>query len=86
MTHFNIDYPLRDPVADTISVLDNNAFDGQFTVYCDDNSYEIALMNDGNIVDGNPVPEWEQYWEGSGAVYAYVPRNDVNDFLRRFLR
>lgn len=85
MTHFNIDYPLSDPVADTISVLDN-PFDPLFVAHCDKNSYEIALMNDGNIVDGNLIPEWEQYWDGPQAVYAYVPRNDVNDFLRRFLR
>jgi len=85
MTHFNIDYPLRDPVADTISVLDENA-NWPIRAYADSNTYEIALMNDGNIVDGNLIPEWERYWEPPGAVYAYVPRNDVNDFLRRFLR
>ena len=83
MTHFKIDYPLNNPVADTISVLDNTNF---FNVYAGIGSYEIALMNDGNIVDGNLIPEWEQYWDGPQAVYAYVPRNDVNDFLRRFLR
>ena len=83
MTHFKIDYPLNDPIADTISVLDNTNF---VNVYAGIGSYEIALMNDGNIVDGNLIPEWEQYWDGPQAVYAYVPRNDVNDFLRRFLR
>ena len=83
MTHFKIDYPLNDPIADTISVLDNTNF---FNVYAGIGSYEIALMNDGNIVNGNLIPEWEQYWDGPQAVYAYVPRNDVNDFLRRFLR
>jgi hypothetical protein len=85
MTHFKIDYPLRDPIADTISVLDDNTI-FEWAIHADSNTYEIALMNDGNIVDGNPVPEWEQYWDGPHAVYAYVPRNDVNDFLRRFLR
>jgi hypothetical protein len=83
MTHFKIDYPLNDPIADTISVLDNTNF---FNVYAGIGSYEIALMNNGNIVDGNLIPEWEQYWDGPQALYVYVPRNDVNDFLRRFLR
>lgn len=83
MTHFKIDYPLNDPIADTISVLDNTNF---FNVYAGIGSYEVALLNNGNIVNGNLIPEWEQYWDGPQAVYAYVPRNDVNDFLRRFLR
>jgi len=83
MTHFNIDYPLNDPIADTISVLDNTNF---FNVYAGIGSYEVALLNNGNIAHGNLIPEWEQYWDGPQALYAYVPRNDVNDFLRRFLR
>ena len=68
---------INHPMADTISVISG------FGAYAGKNSVEIAFFKDGDFVVP-PIPEFAQYHDGStedSAVYPYVPRELVDEFL-----
>ena len=70
---------INHPMADTISVVDH-AF-----AYAGPNSVEIAFFRKGDWVV-KPIPEFAEYHDGGHdtAVYPYVPRNLVYDFISQY--
>jgi hypothetical protein len=67
-------------MADTISVVDHEH------AYSGPNSVELAFFKNGKWVV-NPIPEFITYHEGifgDTAVYAYVPRDLVDDFISQW--
>lgn len=71
---------INHPMADTISVVDHEF------AYAGPNTVEIAFFRKGDWVV-NPIPEFIAYHDGGfgdTAVYPYVPRNLVDDFISQW--
>jgi hypothetical protein len=71
---------INHPMADTISVVDHSF------AYAGPNSVEIAFFREGDwVID--PIPDFREWHDGSDgdtSVYAYVPRNLVDDFISQW--
>jgi hypothetical protein len=73
---------INHPMADMISIVDHTF------AYAGPSSVELAFFNKGDWVV-KPIPEFAEYHDGTPedhdtAVYPYVPRNLVDDFISQW--